>query len=109
MGSTRLTPRFTRPRDAADAADSGSTRVITCHAACHVLLKSELQMRAQLLVESIVELSCAKQRQETRDEDAERGHTRSSDDLANRPMIADVRDQFSASALSCFRPARLMV
>ena len=60
------------------------------------------------IAKSFPELS-EEQRQQTGDEDAEGGHARSSEDLANRPMIADARDQFSASAFSCFRPARLMV
>jgi hypothetical protein len=97
-----------RLHDAAEMLERFATGVFRRQTARDEVFGRQIDVRRHLFVESFVHAPAGAERRETREEDAQRGHARSSDGERNRSMMSAALAQFSVSAFSCFRPARVI-
>ena len=104
----RLAVDFFGARDAAEAAQSQGPRLAGIHALANVFVDLHLQMRPEFLVQVLFEAAFTQQSAEASKEHTQLRHDISPDGFMNLAMMSEMRSQFSASAASCFWPARVM-
>jgi hypothetical protein len=80
-------------------------RIFGRHAAADVVLFEKVQMRANVIFQIPIAPAASDECLYTHRQHSKRGHDYSS---SNRFTIATVRAHVSASAASCFRPARVI-
>ena len=78
------------------------------HALANVFVDLHLQVRTEFLLQVLFQAAFAQQAAEALKEHPQLRHDISPDGFMNLAMISEIRSQFSASAASCFWPARVM-